>query len=311
MSLEEAERILVASPPDPLGHAITRVFRPLLANILLDNENPKFHVVRKNNKLIKSVLQRLPESVVQTLFDAIDFKLECRNDSEMIYTFGGDVQKLSMSDNFFSYIEEKLRERRLGTSRFQPPLASRVELDWKERKDALIQEIRRDIDERRRDINESRLAKAQDALCHDDFTSVESLKEKSRLTLLNRGRLRNSLFGCQHFSLRRMTHGRAYVCKEGCPADFLEAHWHLFTGRNMLYSHIAHLTPDGSTAVHVGVEHGYQYNSIPGTVNFRETIHFSAKRVNEESGALDLLEHPNQPRTACVYCGVPFSKLFI
>ncbi|CCD13164.1 unnamed protein product [Trypanosoma congolense IL3000] len=187
MSLEEAERILVESPPDPLGHAITRVFRPLLANILLDNENHKFHVVRKNNKLIKSVLQRLPESVVQTLFDAIDFKLECRNDSEMIYTFGGDVQKLSMSDNFFSYIEEKLRERRLGTSRFQPPLASRVELDWKERKDALIQEIRRDIDERRRDINESRLAKAQDALCHDDFTSVESLKEKSRLPLLNRG----------------------------------------------------------------------------------------------------------------------------
>lgn len=310
--MEEVDGIIAQCAPDALSKAVSKLFRRLLANILLNPDNPTFRAVRMNNAAVQSAVRGIPDSVVEALFSIIGFKLEHRSGSEPQYVFGGDPQGLGDSDRLLSYIEKSLDEAKLSSSQFRhPPISSRTGLERNERKDLLIREIRRNIAERGSESGAGAPVESQDVFCTDDFASVENLKDIAKRTLLNTGRIRNAFFGCRHFSLRRMTRGRVYVCKEGCPVNYLEAHWHLFTGKNMLYSYVAHLNEDGSSVAHLGVEHGYQYNSLPGTTNFRKTIHFSAKRTNEKNGRLDYLEHPNQPSKACVYCDVSFSQLFL
>ncbi|EPY25961.1 hypothetical protein STCU_06390 [Strigomonas culicis] len=106
-----------------------------------------------------------------------------------------------------------------------------------------------------------------------------------------------------------MKHGRVYACTAKCDNTCLEAHWHIVT-RNVLYSYIAHLSPDGKVLNHLGMEYGYQYNSMPGTPNFRKTVCFTAKLVSPD-GQLLKNEHPNKAVENCIYCQQPFHKLLL
>ncbi|KAH9586316.1 PUB domain [Trypanosoma melophagium] len=308
----EVNAIVEQCPPEALEKAISLVFRRLLANILLDPDNPKFRVVRRENNFIRNVLVQIPDSVEDTLFNNIGYKLEKNSDSEPIYVFNGDREKLKTSDRFLSSIEEKIEEVKRRNIVFQtPPLETKVGEKTEERREAILQGLRKDAEERKKGFNDNRISSFKDLFNPNDFKSVEHLKENSRRTLLNTGRIRNSLFEGRHYTLRRMTHGRVYACKDGCAIDCLEAHWHLFSGKNLMYSFVAHLSPDASKVLHLGVEHGYQYNSLPGTENFGKTILFSSKRLNETDGSLEFLEHPNRSCETCVYCAVPFSELFL
>ncbi|KAG8340715.1 hypothetical protein TRVL_08457 [Trypanosoma vivax] len=312
MSFEEADRLLQGCSLDVLHVSISKVFRRLLANILLQPKDSRYHVVRKNNIHIRSALNGLSSEAENCLFNLIGFKLELNQDSEEVYVFHGDIETLSTSDKFLSYLEERIDCMKLSQSGIQQvPLLSRGSQKLNARRESVIQKFGCTAKRQEEKVSNSVDTSTQSVFCDEDFSSVDHLKEKARLTLLNTGRVRNSLFNGRHFSLRRMKHGRVYVCKEDCGVDFLEAHWHLFSSRNLLYSYIAHLTPDASAMVHMGVEHGYQYNSLPGTENFRKTIHFSAKRLNSASGQLEYIEHPNKPSETCVYCGVTFTELFL
>ncbi|ORC84281.1 uncharacterized protein TM35_000461000 [Trypanosoma theileri] len=312
MCKDEVNVIVEQCSPEALEKAISLVYRRLLANLLLDPDNPKFQIVRKENNFIRNILTQIPDSVVDSLFNSIGYKLQKNSDSEPIYVFDGDKEKIKTSDRFLSRIEEKIEEVKNKKILFHPlPLESRANEKTEERREAILQEIRRDAEERQKGFNEEKFSSSNDLFNQDDFKSVEHLKEISRRTLLNTGRIRNSLFEGRHYTLRRMTHGRVYACKERCGIDCLEAHWHLFSGKNLMYSFVAHLSPDASKVLHLGVEHGYQYNSLPGTKNFGKTVLFSSKRINSNDGSLEFLEHPDKSCESCVYCGVPFSELFL
>lgn len=310
MSFGQAEEIVEQCPPEALSNAISTVFRRLLANILLDPENKKFHVVRKENTVIRTALQQLPDSVIETLFAVLGFVSDVNAKCEKVYVFNGDKEKLTDADRFFSYLEECLEKQKNKSKLFHLPLLETHEdCENNERRKQILHEFQQDIQRRKEETG--RKSSLSEAFHSDDFLSVQSLVEKARRTLLNTGRIRNIFFEERDFSLRRMLHGRVYACKEGCGVEFLEAHWHLFSGKNILYSYVAHLAPDASAVIHLGVEHGYQYNLLPGTKNFRKTVNFSSKKVNKESGALEYVEHPDRPCEACVYCGVSFSQLFL
>ncbi|ESS63086.1 hypothetical protein TCDM_09164 [Trypanosoma cruzi Dm28c] len=312
MDVAEADRILELSPHDALNRAISTVFRRLLANIVLEPENPKYHVVREENKFIRDALSPLPNSVVEALFAGIGFKRTQNANSETIYVFTGNSENIKEADYFLSQLEDRIEkgQRKEVEMHFVPP-ETKVNREREERRQQILQEIQRDAEKRQGGTTESESPTPINAFYPGDYTLVENLIEKSRRTLLNTGRVRNFLFEGRHFTLRRMVHGRVYICKEGCGTDFLEAHWHLFTGKNLMYSYVAHLSPDATAMMHLGVEHGYQYNSLPGTKNFRRTVHFSAKRINEANGLLEYIEHPDKPSETCIYCGKPFSELFL
>ncbi|KEG10383.1 hypothetical protein DQ04_03781030 [Trypanosoma grayi] len=312
MGADKADGILEQCPGDALGDAISKVFRHLLANLLLEPDNPKFRAVRHENAIIRKALEQLPDAVADSLFTTIGFELECNPNSGMIYIFKGDVQQLKEADRFFSELEEKLQNKKaMDIQLHLTALKARGDTQGRERREQILQQIKDDAAHRQEEATIREANTTQDLLNTDDFSSVENLKEKARLTLLNTGRVRNCLFEGRHFALRRMLHGRVYACKEGCVNECLEAHWHLLSGKNLIYAYVAHLTPDASTMIHLGVEHGYQYNSLPGTEHFGKTVHFSAKRVNDADGTIDYLRHPNQPAAVCIYCGVSFSQLFL
>ncbi|RNF00081.1 hypothetical protein TraAM80_07823 [Trypanosoma rangeli] len=312
MALPEADNILLNSSPDVLSRAISSVFRRLVANLLLDFENQKYHVVRAENKLIRDALKPLSSAVVEALFTGIGFDQSKNANSEVIYILTGDEEKIQAADRFLSRLEEgieSIKRKELELQLLSP--RARKHREEEERRQQILQEIRRNAIERKGEAARSGLATSMTVMHPEDFSSVENLIEPARRTLLRTGRVRNCLFEGRHFTLRCMIHGRAYACKEGCEADALEAHWHLFTGKNLMYAYVAHLSQDASTLIHLGVEHGYQYNSLPGTKNFRQTVHFSAKRTNELTGALEYIDHPDRPSKVCIYCGVPFSELFL
>ncbi|EKF32249.1 hypothetical protein MOQ_003904 [Trypanosoma cruzi marinkellei] len=312
MDFAEVDRILEQSPPDALNRAVSTVFRRLLANILLEPENPKYHVVREENKFIRDTLKPLSSNVIEALFTGIGFKRTQNANSEVIYVFTGSSENIKEADCFLSHLEDRIEkgQGKEAEMHFVSPEAKRNK-EREERRQQILQQIHRDAEKRQGETTGSEPPTPISAFYPDDYTLVENLIEKSRQTLLNTGRVRNFLFEGRHFTLRRMVHGRVYICKEGCGTDFLEAHWHLFTGKNLMYSYVAHLSPDASTMMHLGVEHGYQYNSLPGTKNFRRTVHFSAKRINEANGSLEYIEHPDRPSETCIYCGKPFSELFL
>lgn len=158
-------------------------------------------------------------------------------------------------------------------------------------------------------FDESKTMAINSPFIQEDFDEVAHLQEIARRTLLTTGRVRNCFFEAKHFSLRRMSHGRVYACSEKCDNSFLEAHWHLVSGKNMLYAHVAHLSADGTKLLHLGHEFGYQYNLIPGMTNFGKTVNFSTKLISP-NGKLLINEHPNKVVENCIYCGQNLQKIF-
>lgn len=291
MSVEPDFTIFIPHSSQVLN-ALQKVFRRLLSNLLLDFDNPKYQVVKKNNAVLARNISNLPENITEKLFEVIGFQMTDDN----TYLFRGTKKTLLEADKFYSQIEDRLAPK--SKSSFQPlPLPSKKELPpqahahhTSNAKEVVSQ-------------NES------SPFVTEDFESVTDLQEIVRKTLLKTGRIRNCFFEANYYSLRRMSHGRVYVCSEKCDNTCLEAHWHLLSGRNILYSHVAHLSSDGLKVLHLGFEVGYQYHMIPGMGNFGKSVNFSTKLLSSE-GKLLRNEHPNKVCDSCIYCGMNLRKIF-
>eukprot|EP00455_Lapot_gusevi_P053788 TRINITY_DN8479_c0_g2_i1.p1 TRINITY_DN8479_c0_g2~~TRINITY_DN8479_c0_g2_i1.p1 ORF type:complete len:176 (-),score=13.23 TRINITY_DN8479_c0_g2_i1:45-542(-) len=143
----------------------------------------------------------------------------------------------------------------------------------------------------------------------EDKQEVAHLEAVARSTLHNTGRLRNASFEAKHFQLRAMRHGRAFACTS-CAPDAIEAHWHVVNG-SLLYAYCVHLSPDASKVLHLGYEHAYQYNTIPGTEHFGRTVWMTTKHIDETTGQIALLQHHTKAVDRCVYCNEEFRLLFL
>lgn len=322
MDQEEAKTIVEKEDRERVIYALDSVFRRLLANLLLDFDNPRFRKVRPANDTVRRNTEGLSKQFVQLLFRVLGFTGE--PDAEGFVHFSGSRDTLKTADEIYSSIENAANEPKNTEAAFalsvmaqnkrqrqqEKPLAHSKTADEEtsDTKSPLpsspAQPLQQTLAEQ---IREKYL---KDVFNPDDFSSVEHLKPIVRKTLLNAGRVRNCFFESKGLTIRRMIHGRVYACTEKCSNECLEAHWHLYTGKGMLYAYVAHLSSDGAALIHTGAEHGYQYNSLPGTPNFGKTTHFTEKLVAPE-GNLVYNKHPNKVTDACIYCGESFYKLFL
>ncbi|EPY35299.1 hypothetical protein AGDE_07485 [Angomonas deanei] len=233
------------------------------------------------------------------MFSAIGFRKR-----ENTWVFEGTMETLHEADAAFTAIENKHTE----DNHWTVPTTStdRIVETMKSERERILEQIRKD---RIAPDKEEPLVDNSKLFCEEDYRAADPLKETVRKTLLNTGRIRNCFFDACDFTTRKMIHGCVYECGQGCTHQCIEAHWHLIT-RNIMYSYIAHISEDGTKVLHLGTEFGYQYNSTPGTPNFRKTLCFSAKQVTE-SGALVKMEHPNKAVTNCLYCNVVLISLLV
>lgn len=301
--MEEAKQFAAFEDPDRTEHALNAVFRKLLANLLLDYENPKFRKVRRDNEAVARHTAGLSPSLVAFLFTALGFGGDPDEDS--FVHFSGSRETLKSADAIYSALEDAisvskgrdatfLRGSMADRTKHPPNTVSSPSPQPQplDRKSLLKDEAQRTF------------------FNPEDFMVAEPLLPVARKTLLNTGRIRNCFFDARGFTLRRMTHGRVCACSEKCGNECLEAHWHHYTGKGLMYAYVAHLSQDGATLLHKGAEYGYQYNSIPGTENFGKTVLFTEKFLTVD-GQLLYNKHPNKVVTTCVYCNEPFAKLFL
>ncbi|KAK7198496.1 PUB domain containing protein [Novymonas esmeraldas] len=293
---------------EAIRECLNGVFRRLLANLLLDFHNPKFRQVKKDNKALCRATGSLPCGFVDFLFTSIGFT---KNDDGFL--FEGTPESLKQGDVVFSQIEQavdkdKREAAELETQRLRGLAAERVATTSTpvEPPPPLTHPARSSRAFREADT----FAEVQRSNRDKDVAEAEALKDVVRKTLLNTGRVRNCFFEARDFTVRIMRHGRVYACTEKCADLCIEAHWHLLTGRNILYSHLAHLSADGTRLLHLGPEHGYQYNSLPGSTNFGKMVHFSEKLL-DENGKLVQIKTDDKPVSTCIYCGRLFSDLLL
>ncbi|CAC9454851.1 conserved hypothetical protein [Leishmania infantum JPCM5] len=305
---EEWETLCSTSDAEVIHECINGVFRRLLANLLLDFNNPKFRQVKKDNKALRRLTESLPAGFIEFLFSSIGFAKH-----EDAFIFEGSLESLKHGDTVLSCIEDSFGKERLQAA--QCGLYRLRNLAIKKAENGLTQREMATATarlQRARPLPQEEDAKrqAQHSGTEKDVAEEHAVKEAVRKTLLNTGRVRNGFFEARDFSVRTMQHGRVYACTKKCPDHCVEAHWHLFTGRNILYSHLAHLSADGTRLLHLGPEHGYQYNSLPGSANFGKMIHFSEKLM-DENGRLVHIKNDDKPVTACIYCGRAFAELLL
>lgn len=303
-------QLLCATPNSSSIHeCINNVFRRLLANLLLDFHNPKFRQVKKDNKAVQRTTQHLPHEFVAYLFNSLGF-VE-RADA---FVFEGSEESLKRADQVFSALEDLMdREKLENAERDLQQLKSLAVIKAPHYASPSVtpppasgqpSRLITKVSEREQNQADQLEGTKQDT---KEGTVVA---EAVRKTLLNTGRIRNSFFEGKDLTIRTMRHGRVYACTEKCANQCIEVHWHLLTGRNILYSHLAHLSADGTELIHLGVEHGYQYNTLPGSPHFGKMIHFSEK-LTDSNGKLLHIKHDDKPSTCCIYCGRPFSELLL
>ncbi|GET86358.1 hypothetical protein, conserved [Leishmania tarentolae] len=304
----EWETVCNTADTEIIRECIDSVFRRLLANMLLEFENPKFRQVKKDNKVLNRLTQSLPSGFIEFLFSSIGF---VKHDD--VFIFEGSLETLKHGDAVLTYIEDSLGRKKLHAVESQLHCL---------RKLAATKAKNNPTPTETAPVT-SRLQRAQntfqegDAKHHTqpkgtemDLTEEQAIKEVVRNTLLKTGRVRNSFFEARDFTVRTMNNGRVYACTEKCPVDCVEAHWHFLTGRNILYAHLAHLSADGARLLHLGPEHGYQYNSLPGSTNFGKMTHCNEKLM-DENGRLLYIKHDDTPVKVCIYCGRPFAELLL
>jgi hypothetical protein len=275
--------------PAAVEDALKNVLRPIVSNIVREPNEEKFRRIRENNRRVREAATALP--CLFRILGACGFiAVDGPDTGVQVWTFLGDTSRLAEGNRLLSRAEEvlernkaqqHLRTRKTATAHAaSPPLR---------------------VEERREEAPpvESTLLFAA------DFESVRHLMDKARLTMHSTGRLRNACFSAKDMTLRRMEHGRGFVCR--CPPDHLEAHWHVVCGK-LLYAYVAHLTPSADAVAHLGYEIGYQYNSLPDSDLFRRVIHVSTKMVDTE-GHLSLNDHPNRPAEVCAYCNTKLTDL--
>ncbi|KPI84020.1 hypothetical protein ABL78_6929 [Leptomonas seymouri] len=306
---KEWEALCASTNPAVIHECINGVFRRLLANLLLDFQNPKYRQVKKDNKTLYRLTRSLPNDFVKYLFSSLGFA--AHNDT---FDFQGTEESLKHADEVFSQIEnlvdsEKLaaEERELKQLRAlaakkaskpssAPATSSSIATETSTSSRSVVQK-------------ESKVYSQQQGT-QEDMEEGKLVEDIVRKTLLNTGRIRNSFFEAKDLTIRTMRHGRVYACTHKCGNECIEAHWHLLTGKNILYSHLAHLSADGTQLLHLGVEHGYQYNTLPGSPNFGKMVHFSEK-LTDEHGKLIKLKHDDRPTAGCIYCGRLFTDLLL
>lgn len=285
------------------------VFRRLLANLLMDFQNPKFRRVKKDNKALLRTTQSLPKEFVIFLFRSLGFV-----EHDDTFDFEGSSDSLKHADEVFSYLENLAdQQQREAAERDIQQLKTLAAIKASHSAGTPPPPVHahsKSWTPMAKENEKKSEALAQLECAEKDLEEGTLVIDAVRKTLLNTGRIRNSFFEGKDLTIRTMRHGRAYACTEKCGNESLEVHWHLLTGRNILYSHLAHLSADGTKVLHLGVEHGYQYNSLPGTPHFGKMIHFSEK-LTDENGKLIRNKHDDRPVTCCIYCGRPFSELLL
>ncbi|KAG5510575.1 hypothetical protein JKF63_06872 [Porcisia hertigi] len=304
---EEWRSLCSSENAEGIRECITSVFRRLLSNLLLEFNNPKFRQVKKDNNTLRRFSSSLPEGFVDFLFWSIGFVK--RGDT---FSFEGSMESLKQGDAILTHIEESVERERLRAvewdlDRLRRFAAERTKnsLLPKETPPPPALPPRAQLSLMKTETNQ-----AKPSVPAEDLADGEAVKETVRKTLLNTGRLRNSFFDARDFVVRSMRHGRSYACTQKCSDHCVEAHWHLLTGRNIVYSHLAHLSADGTRLLHLGPEHGYQYNSLPGSENFRKMVHFSEKLM-DENGKLVAVKTNDKSVKACIYCGRAFAELLL
>lgn len=304
------EELCVSTDPAAFHECVDGVFRRLLANLLLDFQNPKYRTVKKGNKTLHRLASPFPDEFIRFLFSCLGFV-----EHEQTFHFEGSEETLKHADQVYSRLEslvDKVRldaaERELnqlktltGKKAPHPPGISAA---------TSTQTVSKLNMAAAKDLEKQERLHSQQENTQKDMAEGRLVEEAVRKTLLNTGRIRNSFFEAKDLTVRTMRHGRVYACTEKCGNECLEAHWHLLTGKNILYSYLAHLNADGTRLLHLGVEHGYQYNSLPGSPHFGKMVHFSEK-LTDENGKLIRLQHDDRPAASCVYCGRLFSELLL
>ncbi|CCW64579.1 unnamed protein product [Phytomonas sp. EM1] len=289
---------------ESVSTAINKVFRPLLSNLLLNFDEPKFRKIRIENPVIKRYTEGLSHNFRDYLFSVLKFSESSKEPG--FWIFLGDINDLKDADSVFSAIEKYFNEKKPKLLNL-PSRRRKAEPHPSHIKVALpaSQGV---------SFTCSPHGKSDELFnspfMEKDFEAVSHLTEIASQTLLNVSRVRNCFFDAKTFTLRQMLHGRVYVCTENCENYCLEAHWHLFSGKGLVYAYVAHLSSDAKQLLHLGIEYGYQYNSLPGSSNFGKTINFSQKLLSTD-GKLIINNHPNKPVDSCIYCGVSFSKIFL
>lgn len=297
--MEKFTNYLQTEDKDAIISAIEHVYRRLLANLLLDIDNKNFRTIKKSNSVIARHITKLRSDFAEFLFHTLGFQ-EDESNSNILH-FVGTYDDLLKTDRLISTIEATFSAQTLAGF---PSL--KTKLEHRQIADTSVRELKSE----RSAESDSATSGVNAPFFEEDYSTVADLCETVRHTLLNTGRIRNCFFQAKDFSLRRMSHGRVYFCSEKCPAWNLEAHWHVLSGKGLLYSYVAHLSGDGKSLLHLGSEYGYQYNAIPGTEFFGKTVCFSEKLTTPD-GTLKLNRHPNKPATSCIYCGTEFAKLFL
>lgn len=292
-----------SADPEAILFAINEVFRTLLANLLNNIDNPRFRMVRAKNTRLLRCTSKLSDECVVFLFGLIGFHLDSKGE---VFNFDGNRETVKEADKQLSAIEAFMKVKRGD----RPVIAVPSRAAEREAEKAeILKEIREDkvarLEEREEDVkNSSPIDYTK------DYGVDEATKDVVKKTLLKTGRIRNSFFEGKDFTTRRMSGGMVYACgtSETCNEKGIEAHWHLETSKNGIYSFIVHLNAEGTVVSHMGPEYGYQYNTLPGTKNFGKVVLFSEKLVTPD-GKLLYVKHPETVVESCIYCGAPFSRL--
>ena len=317
--------------------AIATVLRPLLQNILRTPTEAKFRTFRAGNPKIAAALSTtevmprytpLARSISDSLRNA-GFTVSER-DGDQFWTLPEDVSVVAVDMVLGELRKEEDALRTLGNqidilarssvssggtqARTAPAHKAARPSDDPRRLEILAQ-IEREQKERRDNATNDAKSELQNKAQNEaDFEEGSKVLNAIQLILHKTGRLRNSSFGAQGMTVRKMTSGRrVYHCGDPRCADGMdgqwgyEVHWHQRTG-NLLYSFVAHISPDCSAVLHVGDEYGYQYCNLPGEANFGKTVLLNIKKWNHTTLSVEGLTHFCKPANCCIYCQRSFTN---
>lgn len=274
-------------------HITQSTLRVVVANLIREPENPKFHVLRPTKPRIAEAL---------TLPGVESWLLLCgfQKDAEGSFVFRGTVSDALAAERVLSRVESELiRSAGDPVSHASDRLVAQ--------RDLVRSEIAMSLREKEDETAELLKRKDLEGRQSLDYAEAAHLFPVARKTIHFTGRLRNSFFSAEPgVTIRTMRHGRSCACL--CPPENLEVHWHVKSG-SILYSNAVHLSHDASTVVHTCPEYGYQYQSLPDSPLFKLTLLTSIKTVRD-NGEIDctIVE---KPATSCEYCQKSFSMLWV
>ena len=285
------------------------LLNPIIDNILRDQSNERFRSLSVNQPLIAALWKWGPAA--KYWFDSVGFTLD--ELTQRFILVEPDANRLIVAQAAVTFLQK-------CTMRFV--LTGQLSTEVIATNTAVLPALKSRAEQQRADIEHAEaLLKRQTALGREVVEASPSLcrdadildksdprVEAARRTIHTHGRLRNAFFESKSFQVATMTNGRWLQCACCAPTD-LELHWHLRTG-NSLYSFTVHLSASGDKVLHLGPELAYQYNNLPGTPHFQQTVLVSRKWMDTTGGELQRLETCEAVVDACQYCAVSFRTLW-